>query len=73
MLPSPALTMKKQNSHQQPLRRNLVNTQRCDRETYTKFFPGHVGRAMNAHELVTNNNPSLQEGKEATGHSTVHQ
>ena len=73
MPPSPAPTMDKQISHQQPLRRNLVNTQRRDKETRTKFFPGHVGRAINAHELVTNNNPSIQEGKEAPGHSTGHQ
>jgi hypothetical protein len=51
-----------------------VNTQRCcHRETRTEFFPSHVGRAMNAHELVTNDNPSIQEGKEATGHSTGRQ
>jgi hypothetical protein len=65
--------MKKNNSHPKPSRRNLVNTQRCDRETRIKFFPGHVGQAMNAHELVTNNNPSIQEGKEASGHTTGHQ
>ncbi|MGN7253376.1 MULTISPECIES: hypothetical protein [unclassified Arthrobacter] len=47
-----------------------MNTQRRDRETRTKFFPDHVGRAINAHELVTNNNPSIQEGKEAPGHSS---
>jgi hypothetical protein len=28
---------------------------------------------MNAHELVTNDNPSIREGKEATGHSTGRQ
>ena len=72
MLPSPAPTMKK-NSHQQPIRRNLVNTQRSDKETRTEFFTGHVGRATNAHEEVTNNNPSIQEGKEAPGHSTGQQ
>ena len=50
-----------------------MNTQRSDKETRTEFFTGHVGRAMNAHEQVTNNNPSIQEGKEATGHSTGQQ
>ncbi|WP_395403193.1 hypothetical protein ACHMXB_04745 [Arthrobacter sp. UC242_113] len=45
-----------------------MNTQRCDEETHTKFFPYHVGRAMDAHELVANNNPPIQEGKEAPGH-----
>jgi hypothetical protein len=65
--------MKKKNSHQQPIRRNPVKTQQCNKETRTKSFPGHVGRPMNAHELVTNNNPSLQGWKEATGHSTSHQ
>jgi hypothetical protein len=28
---------------------------------------------MNPHELVSNNNPSIQQGKEVTGHSTGHQ
>jgi hypothetical protein len=65
--------MDKHISHQQPLRRNPVNTQRCNKETRTEYFSSHVGRTINAHELVTNNNPSLQEGKEATGHSTGHQ
>ena len=50
-----------------------VNTQRCHRETRTEIFSGHVGRAMNAHELVTNDNPSIQEWKEATGHTTGRQ
>ncbi|MET3934444.1 hypothetical protein ABIE00_002490 [Arthrobacter sp. OAP107] len=55
-------------------RRNLVNTPRCTKETRTKFFTGHVGRAINAHEVVTNNNPSIQKGKEAARHSsTCHQ
>ena len=73
MPPSPAPAMKEQNSHQQPLWRNLVNTQRCAREARTKFFPGHVGRAMNAHELVSNDKPSIQLGKEAAGHTTGQQ
>ncbi|WP_354260933.1 hypothetical protein [Arthrobacter sp. OAP107] len=50
-----------------------MNTQRRTKETHTEYLTGHVGRAMNAHELVTNNNPSIQEGKEAPGHSTGHQ
>ncbi|HEY3573432.1 MAG TPA: hypothetical protein VGK98_06360 [Arthrobacter sp.] len=49
-----------------------MNTQRCNKETRAEFFSSHVGRTIIAHELVTNNNPSLQEGKEATGHSTGH-
>ena len=72
MPPSPAPTMKK-NSHQQLLRRNLVNTQQCDKENSHGNFTGHVAGAVNAHELVRNNNPSLQGWKEATGHSTGHQ
>ena len=71
--PSAGTTMDKQISHLQPLRRTPVNTQRRTKETRTEYLPGHVGRAMNAHELVTNNNPSIQEGKETPGHSTRHQ
>ena len=47
--------------------------QRPRREPRTGYCPGHVGRSMNAHELVSNNNPSTQEGKEATGHSSGQQ
>ena len=50
-----------------------MNTQRRTQETRTEYFTGHVGPGMNAHELVTNNNPSIQEGKEATGHTTGQQ
>ena len=50
-----------------------MNTQRGTKETRTKYFTGHVGRTMKVHELVTNNNPSIQEGKEATGHSSRQQ
>lgn len=50
-----------------------MNNQRCAKEARTKFLPGHVGRTMNAHELVSNNNPSIQEGKEAPGHTTGQQ
>jgi hypothetical protein len=60
--------MDKQINHLQPPRRNLVNTERCSKEPRTEFVARHVGRARNVHELVTNNNPSIQEGKEATGH-----
>ncbi|MDQ0618261.1 hypothetical protein [Arthrobacter globiformis] len=64
--------MKKNNSHPKPSRRNLVNTQRCDRETRIKFFPGHVAQATDVHEQVTKDAPSIQEGKEASGHTTGH-
>ena len=63
---SPGITVDKQISHLQPLR-NLVNTQRCHKETRTKFFPGHAARARNPHELAANNKPSIEESKEATG------
>ena len=69
--PPPARTMKKKNNHQQLLRRNLMNTQRSQKETRTKFFSGHDGSAINVHELVANNNPSLQEWKEAARHSSA--
>jgi hypothetical protein len=50
-----------------------VNTQPRTKETRTEFLTGHVGPGMNPHEQVPNNNPSLQEGKEATGHTTGQQ
>jgi hypothetical protein len=50
-----------------------VNIQQCNKEAHTKFFSSHVGRAMNALELVTNNNQSIQEWKEATRHTTGRQ
>lgn len=62
--------MNKQNSHQKPSRRNQVNAQQCNKETRTESFPGHVGRSMRVHELVTNDKPSLQTRKEAAGHIT---
>ena len=31
------------------------------------------GAPRNAHEQVANNNPSVQQGKEATGHTTGQQ
>jgi hypothetical protein len=73
MPPSPAPSMKKKNSHQQLPRRSLVNTQRRDEESRAEFFSSHVGRFINAHDLVANNNPSSQEGKEATRHSSRQQ
>jgi hypothetical protein len=65
--------MKKQNSHPKQSRRSQVNNQRLSKETRTKFSSRHVGRTLNVHELVTNNNPSIQAGKEAPGHSIGHQ
>ncbi|WP_306922931.1 hypothetical protein [Arthrobacter globiformis] len=50
-----------------------MNTQRPRKETGTEFFSGHVAQAKEAHELVTNNNPSIQKGKEAPGHTIGHQ
>ena len=54
-------------------RRSPVSTQRHNKEPRTEFVSRHDGRALNAHELVTNTNPSIQEGKEAPDHSTGHQ
>jgi hypothetical protein len=62
-----------QEEAEQPPTAAKVNAQRSNNKTRTEFFLSHVGRATNAHELVTNNNPSLQESKEATGHSTGQQ
>jgi hypothetical protein len=50
-----------------------VNTKEATTKRTSNFFSGHVARAMNAHELVTINNPSIRKGKEATSHSTGHQ
>ena len=44
--------MDKQISHLQPLRRTQVNIHQCNKEAHTEFFSSHVGRSMNAHELV---------------------
>ena len=41
-----------------------MNTGPRTKETRTENLTGHVGRAINAQELITNNNPSIQEGKE---------
>ena len=70
---SPGSTMDRQNSHRKLSRRDQVNTKGCTKEIRTKLLPGHVARAMNPHELVMNSNPSIQEGKEAAGHTTGHQ
>ncbi|MFC9353245.1 hypothetical protein [Arthrobacter sp. NPDC057013] len=50
-----------------------MNTQRRSEETRKKFSTRHAGRDMNTHEQVWNNDTSLQEAKEATGHTTGHQ
>jgi hypothetical protein len=52
---------------------NPVDSQRPRKESQPEFFSGHVGRAMNARELVASNEPSLQAQKEAPGHTTSHQ
>jgi hypothetical protein len=70
MQPFPAPTMNKKNSGPKPRRRNPVHAQRSNKESRNDFFSSHVGRAMNAHEEVWNGKPSIQEGKEATGHSS---
>jgi hypothetical protein len=50
-----------------------VNTKEATTKPTAKFLTGHVARARNAHELVTNNNPSIQETKEAPRHTPGHQ
>lgn len=54
-------------------RRSPVNYLRPRKEPRTEFVSLHDGRALNVHELVTNNNPSIQEDKEAASHSTGYQ
>jgi hypothetical protein len=54
-------------------RRSPVSTERRNKEPRTEFVSRHDGSALNVHELVRNDNPSIQEGKEAPGHSTAHQ
>jgi hypothetical protein len=55
MPPSPAPAVKKQNSHRRLSKRNLVNTQRLERCSH-QIFSSRGARAMNAHEVVRNNN-----------------
>ncbi|WP_172411648.1 hypothetical protein [Arthrobacter globiformis] len=50
-----------------------MNNQLHNKEAGIRFSPSHVRRTKNAHEQVTNNNPSNQEAKEATGHTTGQQ
>ncbi|HEY3572849.1 MAG TPA: hypothetical protein VGK98_03385 [Arthrobacter sp.] len=38
-----------------------------------QIFTGHVARATNAHEEMGKNNQSIQESKEAPGHTTGQQ
>lgn len=73
MSPSLGTTMKKKYIQHERSRRNWVNTQLCNQRTRTEFSSSHVGRAMNAYEQVWNGKPSIQEGKEAVGHSTGQQ
>lgn len=49
-----------------------MNIQRHGEEARKKLSSRHADRAMNTHEQVWNDNPSIQEAKEATGHSTAH-
>ncbi|MBT2551340.1 hypothetical protein [Arthrobacter sp. ISL-65] len=74
MSPSPRPGMKKQNSHPRPSRRmSQVGNQRCNKETRTEYFSGHVGRGKNLHEQVMNDKPSNQERTEAASHTNGHQ
>ncbi|MDQ0864767.1 hypothetical protein [Arthrobacter globiformis] len=50
-----------------------MNTKEATTKPTSNFFSGHVARPVNAHELVTNNNPSIRKGKEAPGHTNGHQ
>jgi hypothetical protein len=70
---SPRPTMNKQNSHYEPRRRSLVNTQQPRKEIPPKFFSGHVAPASHAHEKVTSTKTADQATKEPPGHSTGHQ
>lgn len=69
MPPSPRTTMNKQNSHPRAEQEETqMDNQRHNKETCTGFFSSHVGRAVNVHEQAGNDNPSIQEHKEAAGH-----
>jgi hypothetical protein len=65
--------MNQQNSHPKPNRRNQVTRQQRIQETGTEFSSSHVSHALKVHEQVMNDKRSIQEGKEATIHSTGHQ
>jgi hypothetical protein len=40
-------------------RTSKVNHQRCTKKIRTEFFSGHVARATDVHEQVTNDKPSI--------------
>ncbi|MDQ0618466.1 hypothetical protein [Arthrobacter globiformis] len=48
-----------------------MNDKRRRKETHTRFVSGHVAQANGVHEQVTNDNRSIQEGKEPAGHTTT--
>jgi hypothetical protein len=73
MPPSPGPTMNKQNSHHEPRRRSLVNTQQPRKETPPEFFSGHVAPASHAHKQVTSTKTADQATKEPPGHTSGHQ
>jgi hypothetical protein len=50
-----------------PDRRNAVKDQGRGKGVRAKFFSGHVGQDTNVHVQITNDKPSIQEGKEAPG------
>ncbi|MFF2318372.1 hypothetical protein ACFVTE_19160 [Arthrobacter sp. NPDC058097] len=58
---SPRTTVNTKNSHPRAEQEEIqVNNQRHSNETSINFSPSHVWRTTNAHEQVTNNNPSVQ-------------
>src|SRR5688572_8576312 len=52
--------------------RNLVNTQRRNKEARTKFPSSHVVQANDVHELIRNGKPTIQASEEPTGQTTGH-
>jgi hypothetical protein len=55
--------------HHEPKWRSPMNDEPPRKETHTPFVSGHVPRANDVHEQVTNDKQSVSEhGKEATSH-----
>jgi hypothetical protein len=64
----PEVTMKKQKRTPPTGRKNPMKDQRRGKGLQPELFLGHVAQATDVHEQVTNDKPSIQEGKEAACH-----
>ncbi|MET3934819.1 hypothetical protein [Arthrobacter sp. OAP107] len=59
--------MKKQEDSTNRTGANPVKYQKPETENRARFFSSRAAQALNVHEQVTKNAPSIQAGKEAPG------